>query len=378
MYFHQDDLDWFLLAHKPFADIMNASIGDHVNYLFRILLKIEWSMFHLYFPGYLMVSVIMHAGVVWLVYKLSLLTSERRDLSAYAALLFTINTNWTEVVLWISGQTISITVIFVLMSMFSIWKKRGEVVSLFLASWTSALALGLPIAAILTYGIDFAKKRISRAGYGAIGSMFLVLILIMWKRSDGTELELSLLWAKMVVEVWGLAMINSVLGRLLIPFDSLEIWRIGGVCLLIVGGAWKYREQIIAIWRDSWSRFLIVQMSVYYLIVAVGRAQYGVGIMRAERYAYLGLALFLLLLSRVLRKAQLGRWIWVVPLLLIIQSIGLYRRAEDYVVRPQQLKRVVEEVLRDVEKIDENAYLPHFVLNDERLRYSDLMMLIND
>lgn len=378
MFFHQDDLDWFLLAHKPFWQVMSAPIGDHVNYLFRILLKIEWNVFHLYFPGYLFVSCVMHAIVVWLVYILAATTSERKDLAALSALLFTINTNWTEVVLWTSGQTISITVIFVLIAMLAIWKHRYEAIALSGACLTSALALGLPVAALWVYGF-VPKKGLTKVGYGALSAMILVFVIILWKRSDGTAITFSLSWAVRVIEVWGLAMLNTVVGRLLIPFDYFERVRIGIVSLLGLIGLWKWREGISGIWKDSWSRFLIIQLGVYYLVVAVGRAQYGVGIMRAERYAYLGLALFLLLAVRVLRKMKLERWVWLVPVIVIIQSVGLYRRANDYVIRPQQLKNLFGELKSvDQSRIDQDDFLPHFVLNDERLKYSDLMMLIND
>jgi hypothetical protein len=50
-----------------------------------------------------------------------------------------------------------------------------------------------------------------------------------------------------------------------------------------------------------------------------------------------------------------------------------------YVVRPQQLKSLVHEINKtDKNNINSAEYLPHFVLNDERLRYKDLLMLIGD
>ena len=124
MYFHQDDLDWFMMANQPFWEVMSSPLSDHINYLFRILLKFEWDIFHLYFPGYLFVSTVMHALVVAMIYKVAKATSGRLDLAAMAALIFSINTNWTEVVLWTSGQTISITALFVLLVMHAIWQKN--------------------------------------------------------------------------------------------------------------------------------------------------------------------------------------------------------------------------------------------------------------
>lgn len=369
MYFHQDDLDWFLMAHKPFLQVMSAPIGDHVNYVFRLLLKLEWDLFHLYFPAYLLVSVAIHGTVVWLLYKLAKVTTGRADLAAYVALIFTINTNWTEVVLWMSGQTISITAMFVLLGMIAIWKKRWVTVALIVSSWTSALALGLLGACLFLY----KKMRVK-----VLGVIVVVGVIYFWKGTDGTKIAYSLDWAINVGMVWGLAIVNTVIGRLFIPFDRFEIMRIGIVCLLITHGAWRFRIKLLEIWKDNWSRFLIIQISVYYLIVAVGRAQYGVGIMRAERYAYLGLAILILLVVRVLRTTKIGKWVWIVPVLVGLQIVGFYRRANDYIARPQQLKQLIDQVKSGEDRSEGNKYLPHFVLNDERLKYSDLMILLND
>lgn len=372
MYFHQDDLDWFLMANQSLKDVIGAPIGDHVNYVFRILLKIEWSIFHFNFPGFFTVSIIMHAIVVLLLYKLSYLTTKRRDLSCIVALIFIVNMNWSETVLWISGQTITITAMFVLLSMIAIWEKKNQMIWMLLTSWTSALALGLPFATMLVY----KDKKIRLA---AILSVVLVILIYLWRGTDGTHIVVSLKWLIDVALVSGLMFVNSVLGRLIIPFDRFEMIRIGVTTLVMLLGLWKWRGKIKEVLGDGWSRFLIIQMVVYNLIVALGRAQYGVGIMRADRYAYLGLAIFLLLVARTLRKSTLGSWIWIVPILVISQSMGFYIKARAYVVRPQQLRELVGEIKKkNIDELDPGAYLPHFVLNDERLRYRDLMSLLND
>lgn len=366
MFFHQDDLDWLILANQPFWQVMMAPIGDHVNFVWRLLLKVEWELFGLSFPLYLATSVMIHGGVIWCLYKLAKMSSGRRDLAAITALLFTINTNWTESVLWISGQTISITALVVLWAMLSIWSKKKEVIWLYMASWTSALAMGLLGSALLIY-----KK-------GLI-PLTIVMLVYLFLGSDGTKIAFSWEWLGQVGIVSVGMMINSVIGRLLIPFDELEIVRIGIVIGFMVYGAGRWRGRLSEIWHDTWSRFLIVQIVIYNLVVALGRAQYGIGIMRAERYTYLGLALFLLLVVRVLRNWQVGKWIWVVPVLVLMQGVGFYTRARAYVVRPQQMKQLFVEINEQGrENINLDQYLPHFVLNDERLKYRDLMNLIND
>jgi hypothetical protein len=314
------------------------------------------------------VSLLIHASVIGILYKLAKLSSGRGDLAAIAALIFSINTNWTETVLWISGQTITITALFVLLAMLAIWKKKWEGTMLLLVSWTSALAIGVLGASVFV----FRQLRVKTAA-------ILTLLFVIYKTwaTDGTNIAANLAWVVQVGLVWGLMLVNSVIGRLIIPFDRFEILRIVLVTILLVYGAWRGRARLYDLWRDEWSRFLLIQLGLYNLIVAVGRAQYGVGIMRAERYAYLGLILVLLLAVRVMRKVKHGTWAWLVPAIVLAQCVGLYHRASSYIVRPQQLKQLVEEVQRtEFTHINQNEYLPHFVLNDERLKYSDLLPLL--
>jgi hypothetical protein len=358
--------------------VIAAPLSDHINYLFRLLLKFEWDYFHLFFPSYLFVSVVMHAVVIWLLYSLARLTSQRGDLAAIVAVIFAVNTNWTEVVLWISGQTISISVIFVLLAMIFVWHKKYIGVWIGVATLTSALALGLLPATLLRFGIDYKSRKLKTLGIWMIMLGILVLLIYKYLATDGTQIEYSLTWVMQVIEVIGLAILNTVIGRLFLPFDRFEILRIMLVSLVTISIVWKQRDKLLEIAKDKWSIYLALQIFFYYLIVAVGRAQYGVGIMRAERYAYMGLALILLLGVRMLRNTQLGNWVWVVPYVVIVQCVGLLNRAEDYIVRPIQLKALVQEVQKEPTKYNKDDYLPHFVLNDERLKYGDLIKLIGD
>jgi hypothetical protein len=368
MYFHQDDLDWFLIANRSLREVLAYPIGDHVNYLWRMWLKIQWELFGFNFVPYLVISVIMHMGVVTLLYLIAKVSSGRRDLAAWAALLFSVNTNWTEIVLWTSGQTILITALFVLLAILGIWRGRGEAILLFLASWTSALALGLLGATIVEY---------PRLRWKVIGLLLIVGLLYRSQGGDGTSIPFSLAWAAQVGIVALGMVVNTAIGRLLIPFDRFEIVRIVLVGWLMAYGAWKWRDKMRGVWHDKWSRFLLVQIAFYCLIVAAGRAQYGIGIMRAERYGYIGLALVLLILARVLRKVKLGRWVWVVPVIVTMQMAGLYVRARVYVERPQALRTLVGQLRQiDEAKVGMEAYLPRFVFNDDRLKYSDLLPLL--
>ncbi len=370
MFFHQDDLDWLILANQSWGAVMSAPIGDHVNYVWRALLKIEWELFGLQFPLYLGVSIIIHGLVTYMIYRCAKEISGRVDMAGDADLLFCANANWSETVLWMSGQTITLTALLVLLSIYALARDKYKLMTLWLASWTSALALGSLVATWITY----PRKRI---GIGVI--LTIVGLIYVWKGTDGTQVEISFSWLLSVVEVMILAVVNTVVGKFIIPFDRFETGRIVLVVSLSLVGLWKWRGKLGEVVRDKWSRFLMLQLFFYYLIVAAGRAQYGVGIMRAERYAYLGLALGLLLLARVMRKGRIDKWIWVLPIIVTMQCLGFYVRARVYVERPQQMRTLFHEVKNTKRNnIQMEEYLPHFVLNDERLKYRDLLQLMSD
>lgn len=381
MYFHQDDLDWMIMANRSIQEMLAIPVADHINYLFRLLLKVEWDLFRWNFAPFLAVSLFLHSLVVWFIYKLALSTSRRRDLAAIAALLFVVNTNWTEVVLWTSGQTISITVLFVLLAMNAIYERKNQIVAIFASVLTSALALGLPVAAALVYGFRYDGKlkdlKLTKVGIGSILSLVFAGFIYVFLTKGGTQVQLSLIYIIQTLAVFVLAIVNTLFGRLIIPFDRFETMRIVLVGIVVAFGIIRWRKNLIQIYRDNWSRFLIIQLCTYYLIVAMGRSQYGIGIMRAERYAYLGLALMLLLVVRVIRNLNIQKIVWIVPVIVVMQVISFYRRAEDYVVRPQQFRVLVEQ-LRDGSRVEPSAYLPNFIFSEPRLKYSDLLPLIKD
>lgn len=376
MFFHQDDLDWLILANKSWGGIIAAPIGDHINYLWRLLLKSEWELFGLNFPAYLTVSVALHGMNVWLLYQVARRIGNE-SWARLAALIMSVNTNWTETVLWMSGQTILITATLVLLANWARSRKKWQLTTLALASLTSALALGTVVASGLIDGIDWTKKKLKRVGVGVGIVVGWIALIYLTVASDGTELAVSGNWVVKVIGVMGLAIVNTAVGRAIIPFDRLEMVRIVGVAIAMVGLGWKYRARLGEWRQDSWVQFLSVQILAYYLIVAVGRAQYGLGIMRAERYAYIGLALILLLGVRLARTVRVKTWMLVGVLLIVtLQSWGLWVRAEQYIRRPTQMRMLFEQIINQEIKTEmEREYLPHFVLNDERLKYGDIKIL---
>lgn len=376
MFFHQDDLDWLILANKSWGGIIAAPIGDHINYLWRLLLKSEWELFGLNFPAYLAVSVALHGMNVWLLYQVARRLGNE-SWARLAALIMSVNTNWTETVLWMSGQTILITATLVLLANWARSRKKWQLTTLALSSLTSALALGTVVASGLIDGIDWTKKKLKRVGVGVGIVVGWIALIYLTVASDGTELAVSGNWVVKVIGVMGLAIVNTAVGRAIIPFDRLEMVRIVGVAIAMVGLGWKYRARLGEWRQDSWVQFLSVQILAYYLIVAVGRAQYGLGIMRAERYAYIGLALILLLGVRLARTVRVKTGMLVGVLLIVtLQSWGLWVRAEQYIRRPTQMRMLFEQIISQEIKTEmEREYLPHFVLNDERLKYGDIKIL---
>lgn len=373
MYFHQDDLDWLILANRSWAHVFAYPIGDHVNYVWRGLLKTEWELFGTNYPAYLTVSVLLHAATVGLFYRLAKRLG-RVEWAGLLSLLLVVNTNWTETVLWMSGQTITITALLVLLAMNAKWEGKYRLTTMWLSSWTSALAIGLLVSTGLTEGWDRATKKMTKVGWGVVVVGVGLAMIYLLRATDGTTVEYSWPWVGRVGTVAILAELHTVIGRTLIPFDRGEILRIVLVGIGIVWIGWSQRARIGEGLKDPWVKFLSIQLIFYYLIVAVGRAQFGIGIMRAERYAYLGLILTLLILARLWRQVNIKRWmVGVVVVIVLAQTVGLWNRAERYKERPQQLRSLVLQLKEtDWQEVEEAAYLPHFVLNDQRLKYRDV------
>lgn len=378
MYFYLDDLFWFTLMSQSLPEIMSSPLSEHINYLFKIFFKIEWNLIGFNFPPYLFISIAIHGFVVWLIYSLSIMTSGRKDLSAFVAILFTINTNWNEIVLWVSGQTVSFTVVFVLLSMIAIWKNRYQVLTIGLATMTSAIALGLPLAFLFTYGYKIGKWQISKEGWGVVGVILMISLIYIFIPSDRTAVEITLSSVVSIVIFWILSIINIMISRFFVPFDQFESVRLAVVILALCILVYKYKDSFRVIWADMWSRFLFLQIGIYYLVVATGRFQYGDLLIRTERFAYLGLALFFLLLVRIFRNVSLNKLIYLMPLLIFIQCLGFFVRAESYVIKPQRLKSLVVEIrATDQNIIKYDDYLPEYVFPRKAMRYKDLVHLIN-
>lgn len=345
MWFHQDDLSWMKLAQRPWLSQLTIPVAEHINYVFRFFFKLEYQIFRWNYPGYLAVSVLMHVGVAWLIALITAKITKKRELAMLAGLLFLVNTNWNETVMWVSGQTILISALFTLATVYHLVRKTNIMwwgLLLWLTSMTSALTVWLPV---VTVGVFWQDKKIRWSALTVI----LWIAGIYYLRGNG-ETGVSINWLEAAV-TGGLMIINTLIGRWWWPWEVGEKVRIG--ITAIAGGlfVWKWGK---GLWekirhnRESW--FLLLSLVSYYAVVALGRSRYGIGIMRAERYAYLGLALLLPVLMWMIKefKIKFSYVKWIALGLGLIQIFGFVDRASRYTTRPRQLY----ELHRKIESLD--------------------------
>ena len=373
MWFHQDDLTWMRLAQHSWGEQLLIPVNEHINYLFRLMFKLEYELFGWNYGEYFAVSLMLHLITMVLVGKITTIVTNNRTWGRWAAIIFAVNTNWNETVFWISGQTIQISAV---LGLFTIWlilrqaKWPMILLAMVAASVTSALVVWLPL---VTWAVWYRQRALSR-----VSVLVLVGIGLIYGKQGNLSVGESINWVTVAI-TGGLMVINTLIGRLWWPWEVGEMGRIGVTTGAIIG--WGI------VWGKKWAQwvkknrqiiYLLVSLAAYYGIVAVGRAQYGIGIMRAERYAYLGLALFLPIamwtLSQMKVKLQ-----WVgggAIIILMIQTAGLTDRMGRYVERPRQLKDLSQKIEQlDKTKCYRDDYFPNFVFGNETTTYSEYQSL---
>lgn len=368
MWFHQDDLSWMKLAQLSWSEQFSTPVNEHINYLFRVMFRIEYINFGWNYGYYWVVSVLIHIGVILGIFNLTKILTNDKKLGLLAGLLFSINTNWNEVVMWVSGQTISITVLVVIWTIYWVferknyWKIGGAIL---LSSITSALAAWLPV---LLGPFYYKDKKILYPSILALS--FMAGVYLFFSSGVGGEIGHNI-WQ--IVGVLSLGIINTVLGRLWWPFEIGEQYRIAITFILLLMILVKWGRQIFkTIYADKRILFLLVAVIVYYGFVAIGRAQYGIGMMRAERYAYMGLALLLPVIYRVAQelKFKLKLIVGMTLVLFVIQLFGFSERMKLYMIRPSQLKNFHNQILNlDKSKCYKNEVFPEFVFGNNNTYY---------
>lgn len=394
MYFHQDDIIYLVQSASGIKTFLAIPANEHLNYVFRVLIWSEWSLFGLNYPLYLLVSVLIHLANTLLLRSLVRTITHSYWVSNLAAILFVVNTNWNETVLWISGQSFTFSILLSLMAYRLIlilnekkFTKKCEIICLVvlltLPGFTSGVGLWLPISTLLVYGRSKTQKMTTIGKASALSILGLTLAYIKLLDSGIFKYylnELGLRKLSHIVLFPFLSFFNSVVGRLLVPWDNLRSIR---VLLVVILVAWlfKRREYLIRLLQKIDFKFSLISLSIYYISITWGRVIYGLGAARAERYAYLGLIFFIILFSQLVMMMKLKKHIVSLVVLIIVgmQIMGFVGRSRAYFVRPRMVKQLISNI-RELDRSTcyKNALLPDYIDEYTDLMYSDLNGLFDE
>lgn len=394
MYFHQDDFSYLISSQvRNIGDLLKEPVGEHLHYVFRLFFNLEWEFFGLNFVPYFLVSIGLHLLNLLVMWLIILRLTHNKFLAWAATIIFSINTNWNETVLWISGQTITLSSLLVFWaycfvtdikdSQFKLKDWLSLTVFLILPGITSGLGVWLPLVVLGFYGINYPKRKINWKGYASLIALSVFLFLYI-TRSDGVISEVSetilmvkTLFLGFIFTI--LAIGNTAVGETLVPWDGQMGLRIIVVFSLLLV-SFKRRKEILRIFlfdKSVW--FAMVCLLLYYYFVGISRVQYGIGIAKANRYAYMGLIFILILLTQVLNKMKINRGLIALfsIVILLIQIHGFYWRAEPYTQRPTQVRIMVKK-LKQASGCYQDDYLPSYVSPIKIHKYSELLPLINN
>ena len=144
-----DDFGWIgSMRHRPFSEAIQG-LGNGVRFLLYAMIWVKVRLYALNSAPYFWSSLLQHAIVTIIVYRLVELWTRRRPIAFLAALLFATKFSYFEVVTGITTSFYSFWAIFYLMSLafFSLYLERRALV------WYLA---SVSVYIILTFAHDFA------------------------------------------------------------------------------------------------------------------------------------------------------------------------------------------------------------------------------
>ena len=398
MYFHQDDVDTLVEVVSHWPQSLLTTQNEHVVVFHRLFVRMEWEMFRIYFPGYLFVSFLFHGVNLFLLGVIAKKVTRSSFAAVVAVSLLAINSNWNEVIYWMTGQQQLLWTFFSLLSFlytYTLWQQKKSLKSIqFLIVYVLSILPGLnfgagmawPLILFLLFGWRWRKKRfsITPLGYTFIVSQVLLSMLYLSLVQQKIATHNSVddwfnLFGIVRFVVVGIGL--SIVGRALWPFDQIRTMVVllllftSSVILYLRTKAWK------PLLQDKIIQAGILITFATYTIYALPRWHFGMWQAMAQRYVYMPMFFLVLALIVVLHKLnvleQYKKAVVIVCVgFMLLQTAGFLWRVQPWLLRPQQMRVVFEEI---------DALPPTACINDEFLpkyinpfpfrRYSDIWPL---
>ncbi len=379
MYFHQDDiiLMWDVATRFP-GTLLETATG-HLIFLFKPIYLLEWLVFGLNFPGYLAVSIGLHALTVYTASRIVLRLTKSTFWQTITLLTLVINVNFYEILWMPSSQMMSISTLFSLLSLalcLDIISKKvtgSKLLLLYLVALVPGLNWGtgliIPICLLVAFW-----------GTGVVLPLALsqaTLIYIYFTKSGGEVASINLLESLKFV-FFGIS--YSVLGRSLFPLAS-RFFRFVAVITL---SFWIYFSNFITKVRPLIAgniRIILLGALVLfgsYSLISISRWQFGLGQAGAPRYAYLPMMFLTIAVTTTLAKLNLKlktkEVLLVVVMMYTILSLGGFAQVTvKWTERPQK-NRVLFQYLKSLEPGDciKDTVLPWYIVEVDTWTLKDI------
>lgn len=394
MYFHQDDVDTLVEVVNHWPGALFTTQNEHVVLFHRLFVRLEWELFRIYFPGYLFFSFLFHGLNLFLLGVIAKKVTKSSFAALVAVSLVAINSNWNEVIYWMTGQQQLLWTFFSLVSFlytYTLWQQKKPfapiqyiyvcILSL-LPGVNFGAGMAWPAILFILFGWRWKNKKLSITPIGVtvIFSQIVLSVLYLYLVQNKIETHDSVAHWFNLFGIFRFVLVGvgmSMVARALWPFDQIRTMVImlilftGGVILYLRTKPWKLLLQ------DKIVQSGILITLATYTIYALPRWHFGLWQAMAQRYVYMPMFFLVLALVVVLQKIKLLEHKKIIVFLcisfVILQTAGFFWRVEAWLVRPNQTRVLFEKIdaLKPSDCINDD-YLPTYINPFPFRRYSDI------
>lgn len=372
MFFFQDNIGFLIRLHStPFLKWIITPEAEHFEPITHALFFLEYSLFGLNFPLYLIVSGILHLANCVLLYSLARDITRNNFLSIIAVSFFAINLTYTEPILWnLQGLLLSTSLIALA---FFFWRKYilTEIKYFFIIS------LVLLILSAFSYGLG--------TGAGAIFTLTTIIFAGMKKKRlflPGVIYLIIGVATYVIGPVIARSIVSDIVPQVTNPIKEILLYPafvFAGISRGVVGrfflpGFEPRHTEILAtvisfspffilslvllfLWKrfSPDKKFLLISLGIFifypYVWSGFLRSHYGLKQALAERYAYPTLLFFslffVLILQELIKRRFIKNKIFLILFVLsyLIMQTGVFvRNAYLFEIKPQETKQYFSDI----------------------------------
>lgn len=396
MFFHQDDIILLIDAATNFPNSLFATSSEHLTVFFKIFYYLEWRLFHLYYPAYLSVSIILHTLIILTAGKIVFYLTGRKYWCLVCILVLVVNANWFEVLWMSSSQMMLMGVLSSLLCYLLVLQNfKSNLSGLnFLLVFTTAIIPGLnwgaglpfPTFLLLAYGWRINQKKIQLSSVFLpllLGQIFISAIYFLSVGSNLSSVSSPTLWFAKPFELFRFIFFGvsySIVGRYIFPLAS-RLGRELGVVFVVY---WLLLPRHIISAYQAVSRnlrqvlFGVILVFGSYFLIALPRWPFGLGQAAAPHYAYQPMIFITIAILSSFAKVRLSmsgkKNILLAAIIFSLLSLGAFAQVTvNWTERPKKNK-ILFQYLRNLTPDDclENTVLPWYIVEVDTWKLKDI------